>query len=152
MKNFFIRITLLFFSFLIISFFLYLIFYPLYTSSSVIFTFAITPFDIAKVYPKIWTFIKNSYFPLMFISYLIIFNYFYSNCQKYFQFKQASKIEQIDKKDNFNSNELKLLIGKNHKRWRYFFKWSCSLSKSSYYWYHRNSEKLLLLCILLLVN
>ena len=99
-----------------ISFFLYSLFYPLYTSNNIIFTFAITPFDIAKVYPKIWTFIKNIYFPLMFISYLIIFNYFYTNFEKYFQVKKTLKIRKIPQTDSFDPNELKLLIGKNQNR------------------------------------
>ena len=122
MKKILIRITLFFFSFFVIGFFLYSLFYPIYVADSIIFTFAITPFDIAKVYPKIWDFIKKTYFLLMFISYFIILNYLYSTFQKYFQLKSYSKNLQKTQTSNSTIDELKLLIGKNQNGENVFLK------------------------------
>lgn len=120
MKKILLRLSLFFLSFFVIGLFLYSLFYPLYKASSIIFTFAITPFDIAKVYPKIWIFIKKSYFLFLFISYLIIFNYLYNTFQKYINFKNNSK-NAIQKNIDYSDNGLKLLIGKNSNRKRNFY-------------------------------
>ena len=116
MKNLLLRLFLFFLSFLVIGFLLYSLFLPIYKSDSIIFTFAITPFDIAKVYPKTWIFIKKFYFIFMFISYSIIFNYLFNTFQKYFSFKVPQKIQSIQNSNEFDKNSLKLLIGKNSNR------------------------------------
>lgn len=133
MKNTLLRLTLFFLSFFVIGFFLYYLFYPIYKANSIIFTFAITPFDIAKVYPKIWSFIKKSYFLFLFISYFIIFNYLYNTFQKYINLKINSK-NTIESDNNCLDNNLKLLIGKNSNRKRNFHQWVRSLSKHAYNW------------------
>lgn len=111
MKNLLYRIIVFLLSYLIICFFLYYLFYPIYQAKSIIFPFAITPFDIAKVYPKIWLFIKNSYFIFFFLAYLIVFNFLYNNMQKYFYISNHKK--QISTTIAKNNNEINLLIGKN---------------------------------------
>lgn len=112
--------TLFFFSLFVISLLLYLLFLPLYNANSVIFTFAITPFDIAKLYPKIWEFIKNTYFPLMFISYTIVFNFLYTTFQKYFELKKVKKLQNTSVEDTLDSNCLNLLIGKDSRSEKIF--------------------------------
>lgn len=112
MKNIFYRITAFLLSFALILFFLYFLFYPIYQADSIIFKFAITPFDIARVYPKIWLFIKQSYFVFLFIAYFIIFNFLYNNFQKYFNFKNETIKPNNDHK---KTDEIRLLIGKNSK-------------------------------------
>lgn len=109
MKKFLYRNILFLLSFLLISFFIYLLFLPIYQASSIIFPFAITPFDIAKVYPKIWLLIKKSYFILLFVSYYIIFSFFYNNFQKFFALSKTRKTPVCSQK----FDGLKLLIGKN---------------------------------------
>ena len=116
MKKFLLRLTLFFLSFFVMCLFLYSLFSPLYKVNSVFFNFAITPFDIAKVYPKIWIFIKKSYFIFLFISYFIIFNYLYNTTQKYINFKKISKINKQIHTNSVNNNQIKLLIGTNSKR------------------------------------
>lgn len=146
MKKILLRIILLFFSFFVLFFFLFILFRPIYKTDSIIFTFAITPFDIAKVYPKIWIFIKKTYFLFMFISYTIIFNYLFNSFQKYFKYKNTKVLVKNMQTDNINDGNLSLFIGKNDIRKKYLFKWSWSLSKLTNYWNYRHSEKHLLQC------
>ena len=114
MKNIIFRLILFFSTFLVLSLFLYYIFSPIYAADSIIFTFAITPFDIAKVYPKIWFFIKKIYFILMFICYSIIFNYIYNTFQKYIKIGVSQTPKETS--EVFNENDLLLLVGKNSNR------------------------------------
>lgn len=133
MKKVLLKLCLFFSLLLVLSLFLYYIFSPIYIANSIFFPFAITPFDIAKVYPKIWIFIKKIYFILMFISYSIIFNYIYNIFQKYIKLNQSNKNKRNI--NNFNKNILNLLIGKNSNRSKYLFKRIWFISK---YTYHRN--------------
>lgn len=112
-KNLLFRLFLFMLSFFLISAFLYILFYPVLTTESVMFNFAITPFDIAKTYPKIWELIKKVYFIFFFFSYLIVFNYLYSNFQKYFSVKKTKKDKKIDEEENLSDDSLKILVGKN---------------------------------------
>ena len=120
MKKFLLRLFLFFLSFFAIGFFIYFLFYPIYKANSIIFSFAITPFDIAKVYPKTWLFIKKSYFLLLFISYFIIFNYLYNTFQKHINFKKVSNNNSYT--NDFNENQIRILIGKNCDRKRNIYK------------------------------
>lgn len=122
LKKILLRIILLFFSFFVLFFFLFILFRPIYKTDSIIFTFAITPFDIAKVYPKIWIFIKKTYFLFMFISYTIIFNYLFNSFQKYFKYKNTKVLVKNMQTDNINDGNLSLFIGKNDIRKKYLFK------------------------------
>ncbi|MBR3697041.1 MAG: hypothetical protein IKM97_02040 [Clostridia bacterium] len=94
---------------------------PIFKSNSIIFTFSITPFDIAQVYPKIWDYIKKTYFVFLFISYFIIFNYIYNNIEKYFSLKKKTKNNNFNKKQNFENDDLKILIGVKHERTTCFY-------------------------------
>lgn len=115
MKKILLRITLFFFSFFVISFFLYCMFLPLYSANSIIITFAITPFDIAKSYPKIWEFLKKTYFIFMFISYSIVFNYLYNTFQKYFEIRKNNKSMINSNSEIIDNDSLKLIIGKDSR-------------------------------------
>ena len=64
------------FVFLSISF---VLFYPIYTSDTVIISFAVNPFNICEKYPELWLNIKLIYIPISIISYLISINLFYSS-------------------------------------------------------------------------
>lgn len=119
MKKILLRMILFLFSFFVISFFLNSLFLPLYSAKSIIFNFAITPFDIAKSYPKIWEFLKKTYFIFMFISYSIIFNYLYSTFQKYFQLLNINKSVNSDS-ETIDDNSLKLVIGKDSRSEKLF--------------------------------
>lgn len=120
MKKILLRLTLFSLSFFVISLFLYYQFLPIYKSDSVIFPFAITPFDIAKVYPKAWYFIKKTYFIFLFISYFIVFNYLYSIFQKYINIKiYHSNISTSN--NNISNDDLQILIGKDSNRKRNFY-------------------------------
>lgn len=121
MKNYLLKIALFLFSFCVITIFILLIFKPIFKSNSIIFTFSITPFDIAQVYPKIWDYIKKTYFVFLFISYFIIFNYIYNNIEKYFSLKKKTKNNNFNKKQNFENDDLKILIGFKHERTTCFY-------------------------------
>ena len=110
MKKIILKLLLLLFSFFLISIWLYFLFLPLFKAKNIIFPFAITPFDIAKEYPKIWDFIKKTYFIFLFFSYVIIFNYIYNIFQKLH--KSNKNVPKIQLQNN--NNNLKLLIGKNN--------------------------------------
>lgn len=56
-----------------------LIFYPLYTSNSVIIHFAVHPFNICEEYPETWTKLKLIYIPISCASSLICINTIYSS-------------------------------------------------------------------------
>ena len=121
MKNYLLKIALFLFSFCVSTIFILLIFMPIFKSNSIIFTFSITPFDIAQVYPKIWDYIKKTYFVFLFISYFIIFNYIYNNIEKYFSLKKKTKNNNFNKKQNFENDDLKILIGVKHERTTCFY-------------------------------
>jgi len=80
---------------------------PIFNATSLIFPYAITPFDICKKYPEVWHLIKKLYWICFFISYCIVYNYLYTNIQKYFSSQKNKVVIQ-----NANTNNcLKLLVG-----------------------------------------
>lgn len=90
------------FVFLSLSFFL---FFPVYTSDTIMITFAINPFNLCEKYPDFWKALKLLYFPISIISYLILINTLYSSLFTKPFIKQSSK--KIDK------NTLSLFITKD---------------------------------------
>ena len=56
-----------------------LLFHPIYTSDTIIITFAKTPFNICEKYPDIWKNLKLIFIPITFASSLIIINLLYSS-------------------------------------------------------------------------
>lgn len=103
MKNFIFKILLFFALFFILFLFLIFLFNPILTAKSLIFPYAIHPFDIVKVYPNIWILIKKFYFITLFFSYIILFHKF-SNFLKFPAKKHKEKLLS-------SQEELSLLIG-----------------------------------------
>ena len=98
---------------IIISFLLFFIniciFYPILTSSDLIFPYAINKFNIVKEYPNTWNFIKISYYISSYTSFLILVN-----CLLAFNKKKLFK--HTKKKKNIlqnNQSELSLFVGNN---------------------------------------
>lgn len=58
-----------------VTFFTYLLFLPIFTTSTLIFPYAIHPFDICSIYPHFWNIFKQIYLFLHFISYSICFHF-----------------------------------------------------------------------------
>ena len=83
------------------------LFSPIYYAESVIFPYAITPFDICKEYPEFWLKLKYYYILFSFLSALIYLNSIYN-----FLFKKKKKqIKFTEYSKNKNSKNLSLLIG-----------------------------------------
>ena len=74
MKKLCYKILFFILSFSIIFFPVYLFFKPIFTAKSLIFPYAINPFDIVSVYPNTWHSIKKAYIVSFIISFVIIFN------------------------------------------------------------------------------
>ena len=87
--------------------FIFSIFSPIFNAKSLIFPYAINPFDIISVYPDTWILLKKFYLISYFISYFIFFNKI-SNMlySKYSNVKSKKKL-LLPK----NSSEISLLIG-----------------------------------------
>ena len=84
---------------------------PIFTAKSLIFPYAITPFDICQNYPQVWIMLKKLYWICFFISYFIVYNYLYNNIQQFL------RTQKITKKHSTNLNEdltsIHLFVGKN---------------------------------------
>ncbi len=57
----------------------YLIFHEIYISDTVIFSFAVHPFNLCEKYPELWYYIKLIYIPTTVLSSLICINIVYSS-------------------------------------------------------------------------
>ena len=55
-----------------------LLFAKVYTSSEIMISFAVHPFNICESYPDIWEKLKVAYIPISFLSSLICINHLYS--------------------------------------------------------------------------
>lgn len=110
MNNLTHRLVWLFLSCLFLSCFLLIIFMPIFITDTLIFPYAITPFDICKEYPKVWLTIKKLYWICFFISYFISYNYFYNNIQKYLSSKITISKRNIEPFSS-QENSLELLVG-----------------------------------------
>ena len=86
--------------------FLTFLFLPILTANSLIFPYALTPFDICKIYPETWYFLKMLYFICFIFSYLIIYIYIVINISKY---KKAQKTFETTTLD---TSKVHLKIGK----------------------------------------
>ena len=107
MKKIFINIILFIFLFLLYIFSIYSIFKPIIFSKSLIFPYAITPFDIINLYPKTWYFIVRYFFISASFNFVIIY---ISTAKSFYRSNQTSL-----KSSNFlytpKPNELSLKIG-----------------------------------------
>ena len=98
---------------IVISFLLFfiniLIFYPILSSSNLVFPYAIHKFNIVKEYPVVWKLIKISYYISSYISILIIVNLLLT-------FKKGKFFNHTKKKETIQKNEgigLCLFVGNN---------------------------------------
>lgn len=111
MKNLINRLVWLVFSCLLFSCILLIIFMPIFTTHTLIFPYALTPFDICEKYPDIWILIKKLYWICFFISYFIVYNFLYNNIQKYFKtLKIKSSLIEIPINSTLD-NSLNLFVG-----------------------------------------
>lgn len=99
---------------IISSFFIFRLFYPIYTSQEVIITYGIRPFDICSKNPDLWKYIKISYIITFIFSNIIINNFLYSKISKLsntilLKFKRKKDKKTISAKLDFS--KLSLLIG-----------------------------------------
>ena len=86
---------------------IFIIFRPIFTANSLIFPYAVHPFDIISLYPNTWKFLKRAYIITFFISYNIFLIKIF---RKLFKNKPQKRI--IIKKDyNKIDENLKLVIG-----------------------------------------
>ena len=86
------------------------IFEPIFTADSLIFPYALHPFDIISLYPQTWNLIIKIYFLSLFISNIIIFNKIY-NVLSYKLFPVFTQ-KKLLMEANEPSKNLKLLVGK----------------------------------------
>ena len=86
-----------------------LVFFKIIIAESIIFPFALNPFDIVKEYPQIWKIIKKIYLLTFIITNLIlartIYSYLENKKQKNIELEEIEKVE----------NELKILIGRDNE-------------------------------------
>ena len=111
MKNFINYFSGFVVSCLLLSCFIFIIFIPIFTTNTLIFPYALTPFDICQKYPNIWLLIKKLYWICFFISYFIVYNFLYNNIQKHLQ---NNKRKSVSKNTSYNSipdSSLNLLVG-----------------------------------------
>ena len=107
MKKLFLKLLFFVISFSIVFVLVFSIFRPIFFAKSLIFPYAIHPFDIVSVYPNTWNLLKKLYTVSFFISYLILFNKLFNII--YLKFPQK---EQIKLLSNSNSkSNLSLLVG-----------------------------------------
>ena len=94
-------------SFSIVLLILLAIFSPILNAKSLLFPFAIHPFDIVKVYPETWKKLKIIYFITSFLSFFILFNKFFNILSSLFlDIKKPKTL-----KNNSKTDELSLFIG-----------------------------------------
>lgn len=108
MRIFYSKFSLILISFLLFSINIYL-FYPILSSTSLIFPYALRPFDIVSKYPSVWKIIKLMYYTNSYISIFLILN-------SIFSFKQKKITKNIkSKKVNLNTlkDEFHLFVGYN---------------------------------------
>ena len=106
------KIILIYFVALLIGVaFIYLVFMPIFYAKSLIFPYAVHPFDICKVYPKIWLLIKRLYIITFIISYSILLIKILKKFKsKYVENNNTSVIEDYEL-----NNEINLVVGTNTK-------------------------------------
>lgn len=96
----------------ILSFIYFTFFYDIYTSSSIIISFAVHPFDICERYPDVWLFIKIIYIPVALISGLICVNILYSSL--FTKTKKKKKTSHVNNSDLylkiFNENDKDIIV------------------------------------------
>ena len=107
------KIILIYFVALLIGVaFIYLVFMPIFYAKSLIFPYAVHPFDICKVYPKIWLLIKRLYIITFIISYSILLIKILKKFKsKYVENNNTSVIEDYKLNNEINLAELDKVQG-----------------------------------------
>lgn len=107
MKRTIIKLLFLVISISIIFITLLKLFEPILRTNSLIFPFAVHPFDIAKVYPETWNLLKSLYFISSFFSFIILFNKLFNIIYSIFP-----EVKPISRKNVLKHTEnLSLLLG-----------------------------------------
>lgn len=117
MKKLLLRILFTCLSFPIAIFLIFYIFSPIFTAKSLIFPYAIHPFDIVSVYPETWILLKKLYFLSYSISYFILFNKIFNFFYLKFPKINHSKTLLLPR----SSSELSLLVGFSNNTPVYIF-------------------------------
>lgn len=109
MKKTIIKLLFLVISISIVFIALLNIFKPILETNSLIFPFAVHPFDIAKVYPETWNLLKSLYFISSFFSFFILFNKLFNIIYSIFP-----EVKNLPKRKELKSTEeLSLFLGTN---------------------------------------
>ena len=85
------------------------LFTPIYLADSVIFPFAVHPFDICNQYPLFWFYLKLIFFILYFFSSIIYSNIIFKCFSKFFRIPK----EKIKVNENNINNCLQVLVGED---------------------------------------
>lgn len=109
MKKKYIKLFCLFSCFLLYFFMKYL-FFPIFNCSTLIFPYAINPFDIVNKYPKAWQNIKLTYCITFFISTYVLLNSFFSIIALNLKIPVYKKVKL---NRLLFSSKINLLLGKN---------------------------------------
>lgn len=128
MKKIIFKLLFLALSFSIVSVILFNVFKPIFTANSLIFPYAVHPFDIAKVYPETWNLLKKLYFISSFFSFFILFNKLFSILYSIFPKSKQLKKEKL----TIDSEDLSLFLGMENNL-PYFISEKRSISKSFNY-------------------
>lgn len=107
MKKILLRILFTCLLFPLAIFLVFYFFNPIFTAKSLIFPYAVHPFDIVSVYPETWILLKKFYFLSYSISYFILFNKLFNFFYLKFPKLNYSKNSILSKLDS----ELSLLVG-----------------------------------------
>lgn len=96
----------------ILSFIYFTFFYDIYTSNTIMISFAVHPFNICEKHPEAWFYIKLLYIPIALISALICINIFYSSLfTKIKENKKSSYTKHSDLNLKiFNENSKEIII------------------------------------------
>ena len=108
------------------------LFLPILTTDSLIFPYALNPFDICKLYPDTWYIIKILYFCSFILCYLIIYIYIINNILKHQIYIKHNKIlenpildtSKVHLKIGTNENNTITYIGEKRLISKYFNYWN----------------------------
>jgi hypothetical protein len=87
-----------------------IIFLPILSANSLIFPYAITPFDIAKNYPDTWHILKILYFLCFIVAYLIVYISIITSILKY----KATKKIKNETVNVIDMSKIHLKIGEDN--------------------------------------
>lgn len=112
MKKIILKLIFLALSFSVVLLILISVFKPIFSANSLIFPYAIHPFDIVSVYPNTWILLKKIYFLSSFISFFILFNKLFNILYSIFPDIKLNKKKNL----KIENNNLSLLLGFNNNK------------------------------------